>query len=101
MVSGLPDADFDGYRTLIIKHEQGTCGRDSTTRRKVAYQYARINAQLGDPDESFRWLETARRIKDPGVMAVRTDPLIDPLRKDPRFGRLMHELGLDALDCGS
>ncbi len=59
-----------------------------------------VNAQLGDPDESFRWLETARRIKDPGVMAIRTDPLVDPLRKDPRFGRLMHELGLDALDRG-
>ena len=67
----------------------------------MAYQYARINAQLGDPVESFRWLETARRIKDPGVMAIRTHPLVDPLRKHPRFGRLMHELGLDALDCGS
>jgi Tfp pilus assembly protein PilF len=60
----------------------------------AAYQYAQITAQLGDRDASFRWLETARRIKDPGLSQIISDPLMDPLRKDPRFARLLHELGL-------
>jgi adenylate cyclase len=60
----------------------------------AAYQYAEINAQLGDRDEAFRWLEVARRIKDPGLSILTIDPLMDPLRKDARFGTLTRELGL-------
>ena len=36
----------------------------------AAYQYAEINAQLGDRDEAFRWLGVAQRIKDPGLSIV-------------------------------
>ena len=96
--TGIVLADAKLGRTQIAR--EGLAAAIAQHGEKWAHQYARINAQLGDPDESFRWLETARRIKDPGVMAIRTDPLVDPLRKDPRFGRLMHELGLDALDRG-
>jgi TolB-like protein/Tfp pilus assembly protein PilF len=64
----------------------------------AAYQYAEINAQLGDHDEAFRWLGVARRIKDPGLSIVLVDPLMDPLREDPRYKKLTHELGLDELD---
>jgi TolB-like protein/Tfp pilus assembly protein PilF len=63
----------------------------------AAYQYAEINAQLGDHDEAFRWLEVARRIKDPGLSILVSDPLMDPLRKDPRYKKLTHELGLENL----
>jgi TolB-like protein/Tfp pilus assembly protein PilF len=59
-----------------------------------SYQYAEINAALGDRDESLRWLETARRIRDPGLMTnVFSDPFLDPLRDDPRFTKLLRELG--------
>ena len=51
----------------------------------AAYQYAEINAQLGDHDEAFRWLGVAQRIKDPGLSIVVIDPLMDPLRDDPRY----------------
>ena len=64
----------------------------------AAYQYAEINAQLGDHDEAFRWLGVAQRIKDPGLSIVVIDPLMDPLREDPRYKKLTHELGFDALD---
>ena len=64
----------------------------------AAYQYAEINAQLGDHDEAFRWLGVAQRIKDPGLSIVVIDPLMDPLRDDPRYKKLTHELGFDALD---
>ena len=64
----------------------------------AAYQYAEINAQLGDHDEAFRWLGVAQKIKDPGLSIVVIDPLMDPLRDDPRYKKLTHELGFDALD---
>jgi len=60
----------------------------------AAYQYAEINAQLGDHDEAFRWLEVARRIKDPGLSTLISDPLMDPLRDDPRYKTLIGALGL-------
>ena len=60
----------------------------------AAYQYAQINVALGDHDEAFRWLAVAHRVKDPGLSHITFDPLLDPLRKDPRFARLLRELGL-------
>jgi tetratricopeptide (TPR) repeat protein len=57
----------------------------------AAYQYAQINAALGNHDEAFRWLETASRVKDPGLTYITFDPLLDPLREDPRFEHLLRE----------
>jgi hypothetical protein len=44
----------------------------------------------------MRWLETAREIHDPGLTGFAfADPMLEPLRKDPRFLRLLAELGFD------
>jgi TolB-like protein len=51
----------------------------------AAYQYAAIYAQWGDLPKAFEWLETALRLRDPGLVQLKTDPLMDPLRKEPRF----------------
>lgn len=60
----------------------------------AAYQYAQINTVLGDRDAAFRWLETAKRVHDPGLMGqVYADPFLDPLRSDPRYEALVRELG--------
>jgi adenylate cyclase len=66
----------------------------------AAYQYAQINAALGDHDEAFRWLGVARRVKDPGLAYIAFDPRLDPLRKDARFAVLLRELGLDDAALG-
>ena len=60
----------------------------------AAYQYAQVYAVLGDHDQAFRWLSVARRVRDPGFTYITFDPLLDPLRKDPRFAGLLRELGL-------
>ncbi len=60
----------------------------------AAYQYAEISTSLGDHDAAFRWLETAKRVRDPGLMGqVYADPLLEPLRADPRYANLVRELG--------
>jgi eukaryotic-like serine/threonine-protein kinase len=57
-----------------------------------AYQYATIYAQSGDRPEALEWLETALRLRDPGLIDLKTDPLMDPLRKEPRFQAIEREL---------
>jgi TolB-like protein/tetratricopeptide (TPR) repeat protein len=59
-----------------------------------AYQFAQISAQRGEPDEAIRWLEVARRVRDPGAFRAAVDPLLDPLREDPRFKSYLRELNL-------
>jgi TolB-like protein/Flp pilus assembly protein TadD len=60
----------------------------------ASYQYAQVSTLLGDRDEAFRWLANARRIHDPGLMGqVYDDPLLEPLRSDPRYVALVRELG--------
>ena len=57
-----------------------------------AYQYATIYAQWGNRAKALEWLETALRLRDPGLENLKTDPLMDPLRKEPRFQAMMREL---------
>jgi TolB-like protein/Flp pilus assembly protein TadD len=51
----------------------------------AAYQYATIYAQWGNRAKALEWLETALRVRDPGLELLKTDGLLDPLRKEPRF----------------
>jgi tetratricopeptide (TPR) repeat protein len=57
-----------------------------------AYRYAGIYAQWGNRPKALEWLGTAMRLRDPGLVELKTDPLMDPLRKEPRFQAVMREL---------
>ena len=57
-----------------------------------AHEYATIYAQWGDTPKALEWLETAMRLRDPGLVSLKTDPLMDPLRKEPRFQAVMRQL---------
>jgi TolB-like protein/Tfp pilus assembly protein PilF len=59
-----------------------------------AYQYAQIYAQWGDRTKALEWLDTAMRLRDGGLETLKTDPLMDPLRKEPRFQAIERELKL-------
>jgi tetratricopeptide (TPR) repeat protein len=51
----------------------------------AAYQYGQIYAQWGQIPRALDWLEIALRLHDGGLELVKTDPLLDPLRNEPRF----------------
>ena len=57
-----------------------------------AYQNATIYAQWGNVPKALKWLETALRLRDPGLASLKTDPLLDPLRNEERFQAVMREL---------
>jgi TolB-like protein/Tfp pilus assembly protein PilF len=58
----------------------------------ASYQMAEIYAQWGDIPKALDWLETAYRLPDPGIVALRVDELVDPLRKEPRFRAIERKL---------
>jgi len=50
-----------------------------------ALRYSLIYARWGNTVQALDWLETAMRLRDPRLEFVKMDPIIDPLRKEPRF----------------
>ena len=52
---------------------------------KQSYQYAEVYAQWGNTATALEWLQTAVRVRDTALGWLKMDPLLDPLRKEPRF----------------
>ncbi len=48
---------------------------------------------IGETEEAMAWLERAYEERDPQLLAVKTDPGMDPLRSDPRFQDLLRRIG--------
>jgi TolB-like protein len=59
-----------------------------------AYGIAVVHAYRGETDEAFRWLDRAYRGRDPGILALKTDPLLRNLHSDPRFHALVNRMRL-------
>lgn len=58
------------------------------------YQQAEVLAQWNRIDLALQRLARARAAGDSGLIYVATDPLLDPLRNDPRFKRFVSGLHL-------
>jgi len=57
-----------------------------------ALQYAEIYAQWGNVPKALKSLQTALRLRDPGLLEMKVSPLLDPLRTEPPFRAVMQEL---------
>ncbi len=57
------------------------------------YQPSLPIAQLGDKDRAFALLEAAYNERSSGLVWLKVEPLLDPLRNDPRFTDLMTRVG--------
>jgi tetratricopeptide (TPR) repeat protein len=58
----------------------------------IAYQLSEIYAQWGDTARALDALETAYRLKDPGLQTLKVDAYMDPLRQEPRFQAVLQKL---------
>jgi serine/threonine-protein kinase len=58
------------------------------------FQFAEIYAQWHQVDKAFESLAAADRADDPGLALLPADPLMDPVRSDPRVQALMKKRGV-------
>lgn len=59
------------------------------------YHVAVIHAALGETDQAFDWLTRACDEQSEALLWLAVDPMLDALRPDPRFARIMARIGLD------
>jgi tetratricopeptide (TPR) repeat protein len=72
---------------------------DSTMEAFLPISTAEAYAVLGDKDHAFYWLEQGFQHPelaslDDGLMDLKADPMLDPLRSDPRYQYLLRRVRL-------
>ena len=98
-----PVDDFRLAGEAIVERKLGNLAAAQAARTRlveelgdrVLYQQAQVHSQWGELDAAIAKLQQARRSGDSGLIYLRNDPLLDPLRKDPRFGGLLGSIGFD------
>lgn len=63
--------------------------------RVPEYRVAAIYAALGDKDRACEWLEKDYKSRGGGMVWLKVDPVMDPLRSDPRFKELARRMTLE------
>jgi tetratricopeptide (TPR) repeat protein len=77
-------------RALLEQAEQ------AAARSYVApFTFALGYAGLGDWNAAFEWLDRAIEVRDPLIMPIKTYPLLDPARGDPRYFDLLRKMSLE------
>jgi Tfp pilus assembly protein PilF len=60
----------------------------------AAMPLAIVYAGLGSFDDAFTWMDRARQEYASDIGGMMVDPRLDPLRSDPRYGKLLAAVGL-------
>jgi tetratricopeptide (TPR) repeat protein len=68
--------------------------RMSTNRYVPSLYIALVYTGLGEKDQAFKWLDKAYEERCEYLLYLRSEPLADPLRNDPRFPIFLDRLGL-------
>jgi TolB-like protein/DNA-binding winged helix-turn-helix (wHTH) protein/Flp pilus assembly protein TadD len=76
----------------VIRELQGI----SSKRYVSPYGVAQIYAALNDKEQTYRWLEIARRDRAVWMSYLAVDPLFDSIRSEERFRDLLRRVGLPA-----
>ncbi|HEU4809475.1 MAG TPA: TIR domain-containing protein [Sphingomicrobium sp.] len=58
----------------------------------ASYQYAEIYAQAGDKERALSAIEAAWAVRDAGLISILVDPLLDPIRNEPRFEAIVKRM---------
>jgi Flp pilus assembly protein TadD len=90
MEQGLRSAGWKGALIKGIETRQA----QRKTGYVSAYLIATLYAELGHKDQAFQWLNTAYQERDPELVGLKTDFVLDPIRSDPRFVELVRKVGL-------
>ncbi len=110
-LAGAPGAPGDPRPVVlaVLGHAQGRAGRRADAEASLARlrraaeggyvppeYFAVVHLGLGEADAALDWLERACDARSGSVVYLRVDPLLDPVRADPRFLRLCARVGFPA-----
>lgn len=56
--------------------------------------FTKLHIALGEFDRAFEWMERAYAERRGWLTYLPVDPLVDPVRGDPRLGDMLHRLRL-------
>jgi TolB-like protein/Flp pilus assembly protein TadD len=95
-----PETDELQYCLAVVYNKLGRQADAQAMLEKIrtqrgdndAYQYTVIYAQWGDNARALDWLETGMRLRRPWLYRIKKTPLLDPLRKEPRYQAIEREL---------
>jgi tetratricopeptide (TPR) repeat protein len=98
-----PTQDFALAGRAIVEHRLGNASAAAAAMKELIaeggdralYQQGQVQAQWGETEAAIATLEKARSLVDSGLIYARNDPMLDPLRDDPRFQRLLKGIGFD------
>jgi len=98
-----PNSLFKLPGLAIIAHRQGRQRDADQAFEQLAsehgdnslYQQAQILAQWGQEEQAMARLVEALARTDAGLIYLRNDPFVDPLRRNPAFINLLNRLGFD------
>ncbi len=82
---------------LYAKKKPTCSGMDPEQCSNYPYARALKSAAAGKDDDALRYLEMAHEIRDPWLVDMAVDPLLEPLRGDPRFLAIAAALDLEGV----
>lgn len=77
-----------GYWQKELEQAQERVKQGRGSSRRLAHIYT----ELGDKDQAFAWLEKAVVERNSLLIFLKTDPIFDALRDDPRFEDLLRRI---------
>ncbi|MEY2511771.1 MAG: hypothetical protein QOE26_2534 [Verrucomicrobiota bacterium] len=91
----------DYAMTLVLQAQPDRAAADAALKNfsskngtNAAYQIALLHALRKEPEEMFRWLDTAYAVHDSGLTQLVITPFLSDYRTDPRFIALCQKLGV-------
>ena len=84
-MAGQKDRALELLNQLYAGHDSGLI---------IPYRVAAVYVALGDEPKALEWLWKSYESHDNWLAQLKVDPVMDPLRSDPEFKKLMRKLQL-------
>jgi TolB-like protein/Tfp pilus assembly protein PilF len=92
-LTGLAQAYAAAGRQTDLQAIVNELDRQPGRRYVSPYNRARVHATAGDTELAFQWLERAHQEHNPDLIELRSEPVFDSIRPDPRFADLLRRVG--------
>jgi len=94
---GFDTETLTAFRTHGLKGYWTVCYRREINRRerRRGTDNAELFARMGDTDRALEDLVAAMEARDHRVTQLKVNPILDPLRSDPRFAELLRRMNLE------